>query len=236
MATRVSDLRLTGEPRFFFQMAAALCVVVIVGFAMPPMLGRVRYPELPALLYLHGALFLGWCALAVAQPASIGMRRRDLHRTLGWIAVALAVAMTVSGMGVTMAAVAAKRVSPPNIWMAMNVLSMASFVALVVWGVVTRRATDWHRRLLTCATIIMTGPAWARILPVHLFGPFTLLILTIVLLGFVGWGMAHDRRQRGRIHPAWYWGGFIVAVPGLFTLPLALVPGFVAWSDGLVRG
>lgn len=236
MATRASGFRLAGEPRFFFQMAVVLCAIVLVGFGAQPLLGRVSYPELPWALHLHGLLFLGWCALAVAQPVLIGVQRRDLHRRLGWAAAVLAIGMTFSGMLVTIDAVAARRVGPPSLWMAMNALTMGGFVAMVIGGIVFRRRTEWHRRLLACATIIMTGPAWARILPVHLLGPFTLIVLTLVVLAFVAWGMVHDRRTRGRIHPAWYWGALAIAAAGLFTLPLAMFPPFTAWANTFVPG
>lgn len=233
MATRSGTVRLAGEPRFFFTLAVVLTAIVIVGFALQPVLGRVHYPGLPVALYFHGLLFVTWCALAVVQPVLIGTGQRRMHRALGWFGLALALGMTFSGIRVTMDAVIAGRVAPAELWMAMNILSMVAFLALVAGGVAVRRATDWHRRLLACATIIMTGPAWARILPVHLFGPFTLIVLTVVVLAFVGWGMAYDRRTRGRIHPAWYIGALGVAMPGLFTLPLAMVPPFGEWARAL---
>lgn len=229
-------LRLTGEPRFFFHMALVLTAIVIVGFGSQPLLGRVSYPGMAGGLLLHGLVFICWCALAMAQPVLIGRQRLDLHRKLGWLAAVLAIVMGVSGVLITIDGVAAGRLEPPALWMAMNILSVGGFLALVVGGVVLRRATDWHRRLLACATIILTGPAWARILPVHLFGPFTLVVLTIVVLAFVAWGMAYDRRARGRIHPAWYWGALAVAAPGVFTLPLVMMPAFADWAQGLVAG
>lgn len=229
-------LRLAGEPRFFFHLAVVLTVIVLVGFGSQPLLGRVSYPGMATSLILHGLLFVCWCGLAVAQPVLIGRHRLTLHRKLGWLAAALAIVMAVSGVLITIAGVAAGRLAPPSIWMAMNILSVVGFLGAVIGGVVLRRATDWHRRLLACATIILTGPAWARILPVHLFGPFTLIVLTVVVLAFVGWGMVHDRRTRGRIHPAWYWGALAVAAPGLFTLPLAMMPAFADWAEGLVTG
>jgi hypothetical protein len=229
-------LRLTGEPGFFFRMALALTAIVVLGFGSQPLLGRVDYPGMAGSLLLHGLIFICWCALALAQPILIGRQRFALHRKLGWLAAALAIVMAVSGVHITMGGVAAGRLEPPSIWMAMNLLSVGGFLALVIGGVALRRATDWHRRLLACSTIILTGPAWARILPVHLFGPLTLIVLTVVVLAFVAWGMMHDRRSRGRIHPAWYWGALAVAAPGLFTIPLAMAPAFAGWAQSLVAG
>lgn len=234
MATKVrgSVWRMSGEPAFFAGMAAACAIVVIVGFGLNAGLGRGRYAELPGAVYLHALLYVGWCALAVAQPVLIGTGRWSLHRTLGWAGAALAIAMAVSGLAVTVAGVRAGRTQPANIFLMLNILTVVCFLTLVIVAVRTRRATDWHRRLLTCATIILTGAAWARILPMDLLGPLGLAAITLIVLGFVAWGARHDRRTRGRVHPAWYWGGVAVAVPGVLTPPLAFLPAFATWAGG----
>lgn len=233
MTSILSTRVLTGEPRFFAAIAAAQAAVVVGGFGLNYGLGKVSYPTLPWTLYLHGALFVCWSVLAVLQPVLIGQGQRAVHRQIGWLGAALAAALVVSGMLVTVAGVRAGRLEPANIWMALNLMTAAAFLALLVPAIAMRRATDWHRRLLTCATILLTGPAWARILPMELLGPLGLVAITVLVLAFAGWGMAYDRRTRGRIHPAWWWGSAALAVPGVLTIPLALVPLFANWAQTL---
>ena len=42
-------------------------------------------------------------------------------------------------------------------------------------------------------------------------------------------GAIYDRRTRGRIHPAWYWGAFAILFP-LLIMPLAMTPAVVGWA------
>lgn len=222
--------RLSGGPRFFFLHAAVMAVIVLVAFSLQPLLGRVDYGAMSGMLYLHGLLFLGWCALAIAQPWLIGRKDRALHRRFGWAGTALAAALVYSGLAVTVDGVRAGRLEPANLWMALNLMTVIPFAALVAGATLFRKRTDWHRRLLASATVLLTGPAWARLMPMEALGPLGIPAITVIVLALVGWGVVHDRHTRGRIHPAWWWGAAAVAAPGVLSIPLALLPPFADWA------
>lgn len=217
-----------GEPRHFARMAVVLTAIILFGFGLEATRDRTDYAILPWTVYLHAAIALGWCGLAIAQPWLIGRKDRALHRTFGWAGAALAVALAVTGMWVTIGGIAAGRLHP-GIFMVLNGVSVIAFLALVGAAIRVRRRTDWHRRLLTCATIILTGPAWARILPMEALGPFGIWAITLIVIALAGWGAAWDRRFHGRVHPAWWWGMAAVASPGLLV-PLAFVPAIGDWA------
>lgn len=232
MATRAKRILLAGEPQFFFLHAAALTMVAIAGFGFAALSGQADYGVLPSTIYLHGLIFIAWCVLAMVQPLLIGKRDWATHRRLGRAGGVLALLIAFSGIAVTIGGVEAGRLSPPNIWLALNILTVIPFLALVGVAIGLRRATDWHRRLLASATIIVTAPAWARMLPMEQLGPLGLPAITAIVLIFILWGAVYDRRARARVHPAWWWGAAAVAVPGVFSIPLALTPIFAAWADG----
>ncbi len=232
MATRANGIRLAGDPQFFFVHAAALTGVAIAGFGFAAWSGRADYSLLPPTIYLHGLIFTAWCVLAMVQPLLIAKRDRATHRRLGWVGAILALCIAFSGIAVTIDGVEAGRLAPAGIWLAMNMLTVIPFLALVAFAIVLRRSTDWHRRLLASATIIVTAPAWARLLPMERLGPLGLPVITGVVLMFVLWGIVHDRRTRGSIHSAWWWGAAAVSVPGILTIPVALFPAFARWAEG----
>lgn len=220
---------LTRETRMFVQIAAVCLVVVAAGFGLNTGLGRVDILTLPWAVYGHGVIFMAWCLLAIVQPMLIGRANRATHRRLGWTGIALAVAMGVSGLWLTVDAVIAGRMRPGNLFMMINILTVIGFLGLIGAAILLRRNMAWHGRLMTSATIILTGPAWARLLPMQLLGPAGLLAISGCVLALAAWGMLHDLRTRGRIHPAWYWGAGIATGIGIIGPPLAFVPAFSGW-------
>lgn len=220
-----------GEPRLFVGIAVAQLLVVIAGFGLEPFRGRTDYAALPPSVYVHAMLGLGWCLIAIAQPWLIGARERGLHRTLGWLGAALALAMVVTGVAAAVGSVASGRGYPAAMVFVTNIGSLIPFAILILAGIQVRRRSDWHRRLLACATIIVVAPGWARIVPMNAFGLVGLLLIEAGMLAPVVWGMVHDWRAQRRIHPAWYWGAAAIVSP-LFMVPLAFVPEFAAWADG----
>jgi hypothetical protein len=99
--------------------------------------------------------------------------------------------------------------------MAQTVFQFANliiFPALVGTAVLLRPRPDWHKRLMTLAVIetLMAAPL------AHFVAHFGLpgLILpawpVAVLLALI----VHDKRSRGRIHPASLWGGIGLVVLG----------------------
>ena len=211
------------------RIAAVCLLVVIAGFTWNAALGRILPGARSLATLLHMVLFLGWNIIAIVQPLLIGRAKRNLHRQLGWCSVFLALAMCVSGLWVTATAIAAGRAQPPNIFMMLNILTVICFAGLVGAAVMMRRRTDWHSRLLTCATILLTGPAWARLLPMQWLGASGLFAISGCVILIASWGAAHDWRRRGRIHPAWYRGAATAAIIGPLTPPLAFVPAFDQW-------
>ena len=231
-ASGLQPLGLNGEPKMFFQIAAACLIVVLLGFGMNAGLGRVSYASFEWPIYLHAAIYLGWYVLAVVQPLMIGFGKRPIHRTIGWAGSALAISMGISGLWITVVAVSEGRMQPRNIFMMLNILTVVGFFGLIGAAVLKRRDMAWHSRLMACATIILTGPAWARILPMELLGPLGLVVISALVLALAGWGMLYDRRKRGRIHPAWYWGAGTAAIIGPISPPLAFIPAFANWVAG----
>jgi hypothetical protein len=217
--------------RFFLGMAAVLAVVIFTGFGQTYPASLTSQPPLPTGLHLHGAAFAGWVLLFVAQPALALRGSMRLHRILGWIGAGLAVAMVIMGVwAVRIALVDRIGVSflPKRVFVMGNLITVLVFAGLVVAGIVRRRAPDWHRRLMLCATICLLSQALGRLLPLGAFGDAAPLVLFGVVDLFALAGPVADLVVRRRVHPAYYWGvGAILAmeaaVPLLAFSPLAPV-------------
>src|SRR3989475_13136382 len=95
-ALMVSPGRASAERRFFTGMALAILATVIVGFSRSFFL-RPLFPGLPSpsemIFYVHGAVFAAWIVLLVVEASLVAGGRTALHRMIGALRAALAVAI-----------------------------------------------------------------------------------------------------------------------------------------------
>ncbi|MFN4295983.1 MAG: hypothetical protein ACK4FB_04015 [Brevundimonas sp.] len=217
-------------------LALGIGVVTVAGFGLHAVTGRVVWASFPPLVHIHALGFLAWLGLLVVQPFLIGRGDVRLHRLLGRFGVLLAIGMAGLGIQVTMASIARGTVPfgfAPPMFLASNVMALASFAVMVVLAVILRKHTAWHRRLMISATVLLTAPAWARLLPLEQLGQATPLVLLAALSFFIIVGMARDRLAQGRIHPAWWIGLAVVVVNLVLPVPLAMTEAVVEFTARL---
>jgi hypothetical protein len=219
MATvQAPAVRWRNDRLFYTGASLYLAILTFAGFARSFFLARwmepsPMQPEVGGLLIAHGLFFASWMGLLVVQPVLIANRRRDLHRKLGWIGAALAVAMFVFG---NLAAVAAmhggfKGLGDPYAFYAIPFFAIQGFAILVGLAVLWRERAETHKRLMLLAAIVIVEAAVARIqlAPVVAGAPFSFFVGGDLLI-FAG--MAYDKLSRGRVHRVWIWGGAAVIV------------------------
>src|SRR5579862_8762936 len=87
---------------FYFVMALLIALAVPLGFSFTvnDNLFHPIHPAIPrpAILYVHGSLFVAWVALFVVQTGLVRSRNVQLHRRVGAWGVALGIAMIVVGI------------------------------------------------------------------------------------------------------------------------------------------
>jgi hypothetical protein len=200
--------------RWFFPLVSgALLSAVLLGFA-PTFYLRPLFTArpLPAYLYAHGTVLTAWFALMFAQTCLVAARRTDLHRRLGVVAVGDAALVAIFSGVVAIRAVPryiAGGVDAGEIQLIVigDLVSLAVFCALVVAAVRMRRRPDWHKRLMAVASVMIIGPAIARLERLGLAVPVPAAILAPLLALAV-----YDRVGLGRLHPATLWSSLLVVV------------------------
>lgn len=215
--------RTVGRP-FYLIMSLVMAAVIIVGFSQTVPGDFAPTPGLPLLLHVHGAIFTLWVFLFVAQPAFIVRGSLKLHRQVGMFGAALAGAMVVMGLAATLSSIRHHMVPsffPPGIFLVMNSLGILVFGGLVGAGVALRRETEWHKRLMLCATVTLLAPALGRSLPMDSFGDFAPLVMFAVVLLFALIGPAYDLISARRLHPAYIWGVAVIVAYAVLIPPLA---------------
>ena len=211
-----------GDERFFLRGAIVMAITAVSGFGFAYLMGRSTF-EAPLRVQLHAWVFMGWVGIYLLQNIFATTGRIDLHRRLGWIAVAWLVPMVVMGLVVTNSMVRAGHtpfVFRPLQFLVFDPVTVFVFVGLIVAGVTMRRRTEWHRRLNFCAMSMLLMPAIARLLPLPLLIPWGWETAFAATLLFPLAGAIADVRRSGRVHPAWEWG--VAAMLGGFVLVEAI--------------
>lgn len=224
--------------RFFTIMAFVMSLVIIAGFSIQLALGRSSF-DVPVAYHVHGVVFMGWIALYLAQHISIARGNRTLHASLGraaylWIPLMVAT-------GITIMIVVARRTGGPfffdvNEFLISNIALLLCFGGLAWWALRQRRYTGWHRRLMLCAMAILTGPGLGRLLPLPLMIPNAWLITTLATLIFPIIGIIADKRSRGSVHPAYWWGLGLYVATFAISMVLAYTPLGYAITEWVIAG
>jgi len=217
------------ERVFFLVMAFAIALTVVVAFSLFLAAGISSFSS-PWWVHIHGLTFMGWIALYVTQNTLVFRNNLALHRRFGRIGAGYAAWMVLVGLVLTPLTLAVGRSPPfftPPYFLALDWVNIVVFGALLYAAIHNRKRTDWHRRLMLCATVCVIAPAWGRLIvlsgnPMTATNNVSFLILYVVI------AMLFDWRNRGRAHPAYSWGiGALVAMVAAIEL-LNAFPPFVA--------
>jgi hypothetical protein len=158
--------------------------------------------------------------LLIAQTRLIAHGRRDIHRLLGMVGVAIGAAIVFTGIFVAInserrvhTAATADTLADPYVFLIFPFASVGLFALFATLGVMKRNRPDAHKRLMLLATANMIIPALARIVTQTTDGAVPGVIGAVALLNVFLIAMAaHDLSTRGRLHPVTLWGGAATVV------------------------
>jgi hypothetical protein len=183
------------ERKFFLAVAILFPVTVLIGFAPTYYLkGLFNSPPVPrAIVHIHGLVMAAWVGLFFAQVYFIRSTRIRIHQRLGYLAIALGIAIIISGF---LTAIAAAKYgsssTPPGIqpleFLVVPFFDMVVFAVLFAGAIYYRRNAPNHKRLMLLTVINFLPPAIARF-PLGLtasFGPLWFFgvpdLLTIIFV------------------------------------------------------
>ena len=238
--------RVERERRFYARMAWFIVIAVVLGFGpsfylKPLGLSFPRpNPELVPSLMVHGLVFTAWVALFFAQVSLVGASRRDLHRNLGVVGMVLGLVM-IPVMYLTATDMVARGSTPPFTdpltWSAVPMVAIPVFVVMLWLGWrESRRDLAAHKRLMLGIMLMLLEPALHRLPlfpPTMLLNAVHMVLCWLVFVPLIVW----DMRTLGRLHWATKTGAglfalviasqiFFLAVPGLWSSFVVLLPGF----------
>lgn len=198
-----------GEYRW---LAIGAAGVAVAGFA-PTFYLRFLFPApiLLPLVQIHGAVMTLWCIGFIVQTWLIKARRVRLHQRLGVFMTVLAAVVVVLGETLTLNAVAREgrlhQIGKFHYLLGINSVNLLLFAGFVALGVVLRRKSDLHKRLMLLAAVTLLAPAVARIVllfthkPLPQFLAFYACLLLCILV---------DTLRHRRLHPMFAVGALVI--------------------------
>ncbi|MFZ0886651.1 MAG: hypothetical protein WAN14_24830 [Candidatus Acidiferrales bacterium] len=183
------SLKIRSDDIFFPAMAILILGIVLTGFAKTYFLAGMIFAKLPnRLVHVHGAVFVSWVSLLVAQTWLVAAHKTKWHRKLGVLALIFLPAMSVLG---TLTAIDFVRRAPdyetPELLLAGDLETLALFVLLTSWALLSRRDASSHKRLMILGTMAIMGPAIDRWHFGILITLGTILALPVLVLAYDLW-------------------------------------------------
>jgi hypothetical protein len=219
------------DQSFWQKMMLGIAVFIVFGFAQFAARGFVQPMTVPLHVHFHGLVMLAWLGISVVQASLIRRDNLALHRRLGWLGVALAAAVVVTGSYVGLYAVQTGRQPPfftPPYFLALTQVGIVFFATMIAAAVVYRRQTEWHRRLMLGSMIMIMEPALGRLLPMPFIMPWGEWAVLAIQLGVLALVMRHDRRTLGTVHPATLVAASAITLSHVVLETLAVLP---FWQD-----
>jgi len=196
----------------FLPAAVVIAGVVVFGFGHTYFFRPFLAPadNLTLLVHVHGALMTAWITLFVTQCALVTAGRTDLHRRLGVVGAVLVALILIVGVPTTIVAarLGGHHVPGPPLPALVIVLAgLFQFVILATLGILLRRRSDVHKRLMLLATTPMTLAAVFR-LPFDFLDSFFRIYAAndALILVIIAW----DSIRHRRLHAAFLWGSVFV--------------------------
>jgi hypothetical protein len=210
---------------FYVWMAILALLFVFIGFAKTyfiPLAGGTFKGRL--LLHFHGAMFIMWLLLCIAQPLLVQFHKTSIHRKVGVFGFILAAMMVVMGVavGITTAQLGNNTAAKAFLLIPLSdMVLFGTFTGVALWN---RKNTQAHRRLIILSLLAILPAAFGRIFPMlglSEFGFVDTVVAMLIQESILIIAILHDAITRKRVHPVYIWGGIALVLIHLFRFPLS---------------
>jgi len=223
---------------FFLGISVALSLLTAAGFLQLALRGITDPIGAPVQVHIHALFLVGWLAVFCTQNWLAWSGNIAWHRKLGWAALLLVACIVVANYYVTYVVIVEDRMGAggfdtPSSFLALGAADTLSFAGLVAWAIARRRDTQWHRRLMFGATLMLSAAGLNRLLidVPPTIAPFLSIgaqyaFLTVIAL--------HDRKMFGKVHGATIAVAIVVLVQHAIPFVFPMIGPWNSLVDALV--
>lgn len=186
--------------------------------------------DYPWIVHVHAVAFVGYLVLFTTQVALVRNDRLDIHRKLGMAGAALAALMVVLGPATALIVhgiqYTATGATPE--FLAVQLTDMLAFAGLTGAGLLLRKTSSAHKRLMLMGLIYISDAGFGRFLNGFAAAPLGEGVVGTAVAIYLGSDLlllglgAYDLLTRGRLHPAYVAGlvwALLLQVTALTLLP-----------------
>jgi hypothetical protein len=199
-------------------------------------------PAPPAILHIHGAVYVVWLILVSVQIWLVETGDIRLHKNLGWATAGVSAVMVPLGVVAALVDMA-RQVSHPDYapqFLGLEFVDMAAFAIFVTAGLLRRKDLATHKRLMILAALSIVDASFSRAWQIGIKvtppGPFGWWFqyfwgTALMLLAMAAW----DLWRRKRLHPAVVFGAAVLGTGEILSVLLQFSPGWKTAMVALVR-
>ena len=228
-----SPLKAQKRSIFFPAYALVLLALVLLGFSRTFYL-RAWFPSepLPAYLVIHGIVLTSWFLFFLAQSLLVRTGNLAVHRRVGPIGVVIAALVVIVALVAVFSIVHRFRSLGMDveagrgqisfiIWG--NLGALLAYIVFLTRGILKRKISDSHKRLMLMASISIMSPALIRISSIPPLDKLGGVVFTLGgLLALTGVLVAYDLLTLRKIQRETFWAVpfFLIALLGsAFFIP-----------------
>jgi hypothetical protein len=165
-------------------------------------------PAVPSIVHIHAIATTGWLLTATALVLMVETGNINFHRRFGWFAAGYAALVLVIAPWSELSWQALNLTTPgslPPQFLSIAFSGVLCMAVLLPWGILLRRNSAAHRRVLILATICISDAGFSRLLGLFLAPPTTFLgtylfyeggnVLLIALMFLWDWKRNHIMKQ-----------------------------------------
>ncbi len=209
--------------RYFYSVAAVIMLMIMFAGFYPyylrgeGMAGRKISPQMVTLVLVHGAAMTAWLVLFFVQSVLVPARKLRLHMKLGWVAVGVALVISVSGFMVALQSV--RPIPAIPFWgmayrqfLMVMLAEVSLFTMFVLAGVLSRKKPKIHRSMMLLASLSILAGATVRmpaLFPIFGEGGWVGIFGPIFTLGAV---FLLTRSLLGRAFDRWFATGYVAMI------------------------
>jgi hypothetical protein len=205
---------------------AIFWIYVGVGFGFDLHNYLHEQPPVPKIVHVHAIATTLWLLTATALVLMVETGNVRIHRRFGWYAAGLAVVVVIISPWSELSWQALNLQTPgalPPEFLSIAFSGVLCMIVLLPWGILMRRNSAAHRRVLILATVCISDAGFSRMVGLFLPPPTTFLgtylfyeggdVLLIVLIFLWDW-------KRNRVMKQFLYASFLVIGVGLTATSL----------------
>lgn len=179
------------KSKFFFNFSVVLGIGSVLVFGIHALVLPNNVSEVHTLMVTHALAMYAWYALLIVQSGLIKKGNYKLHKRLGFLSIAVAVALLITGLMIT---IYGFKLSKSMLFFSGNSLMLIFFAIFYILALVLRERKESHKRLILFASIAVYIPVAFRTAALIGDRKYASIVYILIILIIPFWELLKRRK------------------------------------------